>query len=72
MRREKNIMECIDFESDTKNWNQTFEYMCKFCGREFIDMVKTMWKTNDGIQSEEEFCEINSIPKSFFEKVIKK
>jgi hypothetical protein len=72
MRKEKNIMECMDFESDTKNWNQPFEYMCKFCGKEFIDIVKAMWQANDGVQTEEEFCEMNNIPKSFFEKVIKK
>jgi len=72
MRKEKNIMECIDLESDTKNWNQSFEYMCKFCGREFIDIVKSMWEANCDVQTEEEFCEMNSIPKSFFDKVIKK
>lgn len=72
MRKEKTIMECMDFESNVKNWNQSFEYMCKFCGKEFIDIIKTMWKFNDGVQTEEEFCEMNGISKSFFEKVIKK
>ena len=72
MRKEKNIIECIDFKSDTKNWNQSFDYMCKFCGKEFIDMLKIMWKCNDNIQTEEDFCEMNNIPKAFFEKVIKK
>jgi len=71
MRKEKNIMECMNFESDTKNWNEPFKNMCKFCGKEFIEILRSMWSANNGIQTEDEFCEMNDIPKSFFEKTIK-
>jgi hypothetical protein len=71
MRKEKTIMECMDFESDTKNWNDTFKNMCRFCGKEFIEILRAMWSSNEGVQTEDEFCEMNSIPKSFFEKTIK-
>ena len=39
---------------------------------DFIDIVKTLWQNNFGCQTEDEFCEMNGIPKTFFEKVIKK
>lgn len=71
MRKEKTIMECMDFDSDTQNWNEPFKNMCRFCGREFIEMLKAMWQSNDDVQTEDEFCEMNGIPKSFFEKTIK-
>jgi len=64
------INEAWDFESDTKNWKYPFDRMTKFYGRDFIDMIKVMWMVN-ATQTEEEFCEMNGIPKSFFEKVIK-
>jgi len=67
----KNINECMDFDSDTKNWKVSFKDMCRFCGKEFIEIIKAMWQVNEGIQTEEEFCEMNDIPKSFFEKTIK-
>lgn len=66
------IIDCIDFESDTKNWKYSFEIMTKKCGKDFIDMIKAMWSANDDVQTEDEFCEMNGITKQFFEKVIKK
>jgi hypothetical protein len=45
--------------------------MTKFYGRDFIEMVKSMWEVNGESQTEEEFCEMNGIPTSFFEKTIK-
>jgi hypothetical protein len=45
--------------------------MTKYYGRDFIEMVKVMWQVNDDVQTEDDFCEMNGIPKSFFEKTIK-
>jgi hypothetical protein len=65
------VIEAMDFESDTKNWKFPFDRMTKFYGRDFIEMVRVMWQVNDDVQTEDEFCEMNGIPKSFFEKTIK-
>lgn len=67
----KRIIEAMDFESDTKNWIYPFERMTKMYGRDFIEIVRAMWIANCGGQTEEEFCEMNGIPKKFFENVIK-
>jgi len=73
MRTEGNrIIEAIDFDSDVRNWKFPFDRMCKFYGKEFIDTIKSMWESNYDVQTEDEFCEMNGIPKSFFEKTIKK
>ena len=45
--------------------------MCRFYGKDFIDIIKTMWDINDDVQTEDEFCKMNGLPKSFFEKNIK-
>ena len=66
------IIEAMDFDSDDKNWKFSFERMTKFYGREFIDIIRAMWEANGGGQTEDEFCEMNGIPKTFFEKTIKK
>lgn len=71
-REGNRIIEAIDFESDTQNWKFDFKHMSKRYGREFIDTVRAMWQANDGIQTEEEFCEMNGMPKGFFENVIKR
>jgi len=65
------ITEAMDFESDTKNWKFDFAHMCRFYGKDFIENIKAMWSVNDDVQTEDEFCEMNGIPKSFFEKTIK-
>jgi len=65
------IIEAMDFESDTKNWKFPFDRMCKFYGRDFIETIRAMWEANYDVQTEDEFCEMNGIPKSFFEKTIK-
>jgi len=65
------IIEAIDFESDTKNWKMPFQKICRYHGKEFIEIMKAMWEVNMGVQTEEEFCEMNDIPKMFFEKTIK-
>jgi hypothetical protein len=65
------VIEAMDFESNTKNWKFPFDRMTKFYGRDFIEMVKSMWEVNGESQTEEEFCEMNGIPTSFFEKTIK-
>lgn len=65
------IIEAMDFESDDKNWKFPFDRMTKFYGKDFINCIKEMWNINDDVQSEDEFCMMNSIPKTFFEKTIK-
>ena len=66
------IIEAMDFESDTKNWKYSFEKMTKYYGKDFIETIKGMWEANGDCQTEEEFCEMNGIPKKFFENVIKR
>lgn len=66
------IISAMDFESDTKNWKYPFKKLTKSYGREFIEIVKVMWEANDGCQSIEEFCEMNSINIGFFNNVINK
>lgn len=65
------INEAMDFDSDINNWKFPFDKMCKFYGKDFIDIIKTMWDINDDVQTEDEFCKMNGLPKSFFEKNIK-
>ena len=65
------INEAIDFESNDKNWKYDFTVMCRKYGKEFITILKAMWSANYDIQTEEEFCEMNGIPISFFNKTIK-
>lgn len=65
------IIEAMDFESDTKNWKYSFKRMTKQYGREFIDTLRAMWFGNENTQTEDEFCEMNGIPKAFFIGVIK-
>ncbi|NJO63434.1 MAG: hypothetical protein HC836_36060 [Richelia sp. RM2_1_2] len=66
------VVEAMDFESNTLNWLYPFDKMSKKYGREFIEMLKAMWQANGEGQTEDEFVIMNGIPKSFFEKVIKK
>ena len=66
------IIEAMDFESDTSNWKFDFKKMSKQHGREFIEIITAMWEANDGVQTEEEFCKMNSnMPEGFFKNVIK-
>ena len=65
------IIEAMDFESDTNNWKYPFDRMTNFYGRDFIEMLKAMWQANGDAQTEDEFCVMNGVPKSFFEKTIK-
>jgi len=64
------IENAMNFESDISNWKYSFEVMSRKFGRDFIEILKIMWMISD--QTENDFCEMNIIPKSFFEKVIKK
>jgi hypothetical protein len=66
------IFEIMDFESDVQNFKVDFKVATKRYGREFISIVKAMWEANDGVQTEEEFCEMNcNMPKGFFENKIR-
>lgn len=65
------IIEAMNFESDHFNWKYSFEKMSKKYGRDFIDTLKAMWQANGGGQTEQEFCAMNGIATSFFNKVIK-
>lgn len=64
-------IKAMDFESDTKNWKYPFKTMSQKYGKEFIETIKAMWEANGGCQTEEEFCAMNDVPKSFFEKQCK-
>lgn len=66
------INEAMDFESDIYNWKYPFDKMCKFYGKDFIVLIKVMWDINNDVQTEDEFCTMNSLPKKFFEQNIKK
>lgn len=66
------FVDTMDFESDTKNWKYSFDYMCKKHGRNFIDYIRTIWSINDGVQTEDEFISMNGINRKFFDKVINK
>ena len=68
----KRIFDIIDFESDDKNFTMDFKKASKKIGKEFIEIIQVMWSVNDNVQTEEEFCEMNNIPKGFFENKIKK
>ncbi len=65
------ITESLDFESNTKNFKFPFQTMCKKYGKEFIELLQGMWQANGDSQTEEEFCNMNDITKSFFDKKIK-
>jgi hypothetical protein len=65
------INEAMNFESNDKNWKYDFGIMCKKYGRDFIAILKVMWSVNYDVQTQEEFCEMNGIPISFFNKTIK-
>lgn len=65
------IIEAMDFESSTKNWKYPFKKMSKHYGKDFIDTLRAMWFGNENVQTEDEFCEMNDIPKGFFMGVIK-
>lgn len=66
------IFEITDFESDDKNFTMNFKKASKKIGKDFIEMIQAMWAANGNCQTEEEFCEMNDIPKGFFEnKIIK-
>jgi hypothetical protein len=65
------IIEAMDFDSNDNNWKYPFDRMTKFYGKDFINCIKNMWSVNEDVQSEDEFCIMNAIPKTFFEKTIK-
>ena len=65
------IFEITDFESNDKNFTMDFKTASKKIGKTFIETIQTMWVANGGSQTEEEFCEMNNIPKGFFENKIK-
>lgn len=64
------IFEIIDF-GDDKNFTMDFGKASKKYGKEFIEMIQCMWVVNDGVQTEEEFCNMNGVPKGFFESKVK-
>jgi len=66
------VIPIMDFESDDKNFKMDFKKASKKIGKQFIEMIQVMWVANGGCQTEEEFCEMNGIPKGFFENKIKK
>lgn len=65
------VIEIMDFESNTKNFKIPFGKCTGKYGKPWIEMVQAMWAANGGSQTEEEFCEMNGLPKGFFENMIK-
>ena len=67
------VDEAIDFESNESNFKFKFHVMCKKYGRDYIEFCRAMWQANEDVMTEDEFIKMNGdMPKSFFEKVIKK
>jgi hypothetical protein len=66
------IFEIVDFENNDKNFKMDFKKASSKIGKVFIETIQSMWVANGDIQTEEEFCEMNGIPKGFFENKIKK
>lgn len=67
-----NFMSTIDFESDENNFKYDFKIMSKKYGHAFIVYCRAAWQSNEGVQTEEEFCKMNAdMPMSFFQKTIK-
>ncbi len=61
----------FDDESGS-NFNLGFKRLTKKYGSQYIEYCKAAWNANDGILSEDEFCQINGgIPKGFFNGVVK-
>jgi hypothetical protein len=68
-----NFITSMDFESPTSNFKFEFPMMTKKYGQAYMEFCKAAWSANDGIMTEEEFMKMNgNMPKSFFEKTIKK
>ena len=72
MENKNRIINIMDFESDDKNFTMDFKKASKKMGKMFIETIQAMWVVNDNMQTEEEFCEMNGIPKGFFDNKIKK
>lgn len=64
------INQAMDFENNDKNWLFPFERMCKFYGKDFIEIIKVLWQVSKETMNEEQFCFINDLPMSFFQKHI--
>lgn len=60
----------MNFESKDCNFNIDFKTLTAKYGREYIAYCQAAWVANVGVLTEEEFCTINNIPKSFFDKMI--
>ena len=69
--KKNSLDKIIDFESDDKNFIGDFKMNSKKGGKPFIELLQAMWVVNE-TQSDEEFCEMNGIPKGFFENKVKK
>jgi hypothetical protein len=61
------INEAMDFESN----DRTYDFGIMQNMEETFIILKVMWFVNYDAQTQEEFCEMNGIPISFFNKTIK-
>ena len=67
------IFEIIDFDSGCSNFTIPFTQICKKYGKEYREFCVASWEANGDCQTEEIFMRINGeMPKSYFDKVIKK
>ena len=56
---------------DDKNFTMDFKTASKKIGKDFIVTIQVMWAANGDSQTETEFCEMNDVPKGFFENKVK-
>ena len=67
-----NFMTSFDYESDESNFRFEFKVMTKKFGQCYIEYCRAMWKANEGVQTEEEFCRMNgNMPMGFFNGKVK-
>lgn len=67
-----NFMNSVDFDSDVNNFKYEFKVMTKKYGQSYMGWCRNIWKNNEGVQTEEEFCKMNAnMSIKYFEKVIK-
>jgi hypothetical protein len=62
----------IDTESNESNFKIQFKDITKKYGQAYIEYCKAAWSANFGVQTEDEFMQMNGgMPRSFFEKNVR-
>ena len=67
------FIDIMDFDSNDSNFKISFKDITRKYGNAYIEFCKSAWEANGESQTEEEFMKMNAnMPRSFFDKVIKK